>query len=370
MDVPGSGEEESEFTLLSREELEARVRERTAYLENLMDTMVDVLLVLDPEGRIELTNDALTAVLGYDEEDVVGKPIDVIFAEPTTNESLSEVLTEGAFVERLLTDGFVTDLEVYFETVDGSVVPTSISASVMRDDDGAVTGIVCVAKDISERTEAEETAAFLHSLLRHDLGNKLQVMKGYLELMREDGPGSTEEHLDAALDGVAEAVELIENVETLHRVQGEDTLGPVSLDNVLAETVKRHEDLRSRQGTTIENRVDGGFNVRAGRLLKELFSNLLENGLVHSGGSRIEISAREDDGTVFVTVEDDGEGIPEEIRDGLFEKGVTGPRSSGSGLGMHLVARIAETYEGDVVIGESELGGARFVVHLPSADAD
>lgn len=370
MDSPRPDDDGFELTLLSRDELETQVRERTAYLENLMDTMVDVLLVLGADGQIELANEAITDVLGYDEADVVGSPVDAIFAPPKTNEELSDMLTDGAFVERLLTEGSLTDAEIYFSTQGGDPVPMSVSASVMEDAEGAVTGIVCVAKDISERKEAEETAAYLHSLLRHDLGNKLQTTKGFLQLIREEEqlPSGADEHIETALRSLDEAAMLIEDVRVLERIDGDQPLQPVSLDDVIATCIGRHGDLREQRDITIDNGVDDGHTVLANSLLKELFSNLLENALLHSAGSTIELAARETDDAVIVTQVDDGVGIPDEQKDRIFEKRFRGPESSGSGLGMHLVERIVEAHDGEIEVSDAEAGGARFDVTLPRPD--
>lgn len=360
-------EDGTEIELLSREELEARVRERTAYLENLMDTMVDVLLVLDGEGRIELANEAATSILGYDEGSLTGKPVDVLFARTEENQHLSDALGGGAFVERLLAEGQVTDLEIYFSTADGEAIPMSVSASLMRDD-GAVTGIVCVAKDIGERKAAEESSTFLYSVLRHDLGNKLQVTRGYLELIRDADPDELDEYLDTAVNSLDEAAELIASVEMLDRIEGHREPEPTRLDDVLAEAIARHEDLLAQHGLTVENRVDAGYRVLADPLLKELFANLVENAAIHSGGSRLEVSARETEAGVVVTFVDDGRGTPDDRKERIFEKGAKGSGSRGSGLGMHLVDRIAESYGGDVEVADAETGGARFDVTLPRAD--
>ncbi len=367
-DSPGlDDDEQSELRLLSRQELEQRVRRRTAALENVMDTMVDVLLKLDPEGRIQMANRPLETILGYEEEDVVGKPVDYVFASPEQNEQLADMMTKGELLDRLLSTGHVTDVEIYFETTGGEAIPMSLSASVMKADDGTLSGIVCVAKDIRERKRAEERAGFLHSLLRHDLGNKLQVIDGYLNLSRQTEGEAAEEHIDDALRGIREATELIEDVRTLNRIDGNPVLGPVDLAATITEAVARHEDLRKQKGVEVDNRVDGGVEVLAGSILKELFSNLVENALVHADASRIRISASQGRDEVVVSVEDDGTGIPDDRKERIFEKGVSGKGSSGSGLGMHLVQEIADTYGGDVTVRDSAMGGARFDVALQKA---
>ena len=82
MEEPDAFGSDAAFTLLAREELEELVRDRTEALENVMDTMVDVLLKLGPEGNIQLANAAVESRLGYDPDDVTGKPIDHLLADP------------------------------------------------------------------------------------------------------------------------------------------------------------------------------------------------------------------------------------------------------------------------------------------------
>ncbi|ELZ11623.1 PAS/PAC sensor signal transduction histidine kinase [Halovivax asiaticus JCM 14624] len=357
-----------ELTILSRSELADRVRQRTADLENLMDTMVDVLVKLGPDGRIRMANEAVREMLGYDPDELVGKPIDYVLAESSDDVELASMLHSGELIEHLLREGSVTDLESYLETKDGEAVPTSLSASVMTDDAGSVEGIVCVATDTTERTEAKERAEFLHSVLRHDLGNKLTVIDGYLELLAEtDLTDQQREYLSYADNGVTEAIDLVENVRTLHQLDADEELSSISLSRVISETVDRHADLASQHDFDVETDVDE-LHVTGGTLLKELFANLLENALVHSGGSQIRIRTTATDDAVTVFVEDDGDGIAPADRERIFDRGVAIGESGGTGLGTHLAAEIATSYGGELTVDDSSLGGAQFCVHLKRAN--
>ncbi|MXV64545.1 PAS domain S-box protein [Natronorubrum sp. JWXQ-INN-674] len=365
MDEPSS-DSRDELTLLSRDELERRVRQRTADLENVMDTMVDVLVKLDPDGRIRMTNAAVTDVLGYDRESLEGRPIDHILVDDHRNPQGSAAVSAEEFVETLIREDHVTEFETALVTADDETIPTSLSASVLRDDDGAIEGIVCVATDISERVAAEERAAFLHSLLRHDLNNKLTVTYGYLELLSES-PALTEQerqYLDYAVGGIEDAMDLVENVETLNRLETDEAVRPVDLVPVLEESAARHDDLAERNGLEVCVEVDANVTVSAGTLLTELFSNLIENALVHSEGSVVRITATACEPTVRVAVDDDGQGIPSDRQDSILERGETAGETGGSGLGTHLAKRIADGYGGDLTVEDSPLGGTRFVVTL------
>jgi PAS domain-containing protein len=100
-DVPDTGT----LRVLSREELESEIRERTAQLRNVMDTMADVLVTLDPQGRIEMANAAVEEILGYDPESVEGRPIAFLFA--TAGQGGETAVSGAEFVDRLVTEGRV-----------------------------------------------------------------------------------------------------------------------------------------------------------------------------------------------------------------------------------------------------------------------
>jgi PAS domain S-box-containing protein len=360
------GEDSPNFQLLSREDLESEIRDRTSYLENLMDTMVDVLVELDPEGRISMVNRACEEILGYPEEEVVGKPIDYLFAS-AEDEQLSSMLSQVEFVQRLLTDRQLTDVEVVFETTDGETIPMSLSASVMEAENGSVDGMVCVAKDISERKEAEQRAEFLHSLLRHDLGNKLQIIHGNLEVATTGDYEDAETLVETALASTDEAMELIDSVRMLERLEHDPDCQPITIGNVVDRVVEQYEELSTEKGMEIETDADSVPPVLAGSLLGELVANLVENAIHHSEGTLVRVRARERAEIVRLAVEDDGTGIPPENRERILEKGMKGEGSTGSGLGTYLARQIAETYGGDLAVEESPLGGARFVVTLSIA---
>ena len=106
--------------------------------------------------------------------------------------------------------------------------------------------------------------------------------------------------------------------------------------------------------------------------LHRLALNLIENALRHTpAGTHVHAALRSDGDDVVLTVEDDGPGIPEELRPRLFERFVRGRGDSGggSGLGLSIVRAVALAHGGSVEVERAPSGGARFVVRLPAAPA-
>ncbi len=220
---------------------------------------------------------------------------------------------------------------------------------------------------IQEREEAEEREDFLHSLLRHDVRNKVQIVKGYLELSRDyDLPEELEDYLSKAEKATQDSVEIIEKVRTLRELSAREETGEVELCSSLEDAIDKHEDVFEENNIELECQKEE-IKVLGGTLLEELFSNLIENAVKHGDCDKIKISAEEETDTVTVTTEDDGCGIPDEDKDKVFEKGFKDEETGGSGLGLYLVKKIAESYGGSVEVKDSDLGGARFDVHLEKA---
>jgi PAS domain S-box-containing protein len=158
------------FRLIEKERelnrvLEEKVAERTAelsrakqYLQNLIDTMGEALLVLAPDGSIKRSNPAAERMLGYSGEDLEGMSIGDVFEEEEQEQARAFM---GTWLEALIRTGPIKDIEARFIARDQRRVPILFSRTAMVDDAGEVTDIICVAKDMSGyvRTDAEAPAA-------------------------------------------------------------------------------------------------------------------------------------------------------------------------------------------------------------------
>ncbi|MFW5907740.1 MAG: PAS domain S-box protein [Candidatus Natronoplasma sp.] len=223
--------------------------------------------------------------------------------------------------------------------------------------------------DISEKKEVEERQEFLHSLLRHDIMNKNQVVQGYLQLVEERSlDPEVERFVEKALSTIKGSTELIEKVRKLRDLDREHEMKDQNIDILLKTIIEKKRIAAEERGIELayENE-DPDVKVRGGDLLKELFSNLIENSIKHSNGGEIKVSVEEKEERVRVSIEDDGKGLSEEEKERIFERGYKGKDSSGSGLGMHLVEKIVDSYDGEIRVGDSAMGGAEFDVLLRKA---
>ncbi len=136
------------------------------YAGNIIRSMTESLIVLSPEGNIETVNAATCALLGYEEKEIIGQPVGKIVAEEEEEEEEEEVLFKGSGIEDLIKKGSIRNVEKTYLSKDGTKIPVLFSGSVMRDDDGKIQGIVCLAQDITERKRAEEALQSSEANLR------------------------------------------------------------------------------------------------------------------------------------------------------------------------------------------------------------
>lgn len=162
------------------------------------------------------------------------------------------------------------------------------------------------------------------------------------------------------------------------RGEGAEGRRRVSVDRMVAGAVSTVRGMLDRTGVTLK--VAGGpsaVEVEAQPAsLERALANLLRNGAQAASdgrtarGGRLRLSWEVDGGDVALIVDDDGPGVPDEVRGRIFEPFFTTKTiGEGTGLGLAVVHGIAEAEGGSVEVGDSPLGGARFVIRLPVAEA-
>jgi len=127
------------------------------YVDGIIKSMTECLIVATPERRIQTVNKATLDLLGYTNGDLIGCPIGTLFDEDGENEEMA--LQQASGMAELMKRGSVGNVEKTFLSKDGRRIPVLFSASVMRGENSRIEGIVCTVLDIAERKEAEDALA-------------------------------------------------------------------------------------------------------------------------------------------------------------------------------------------------------------------
>jgi signal transduction histidine kinase len=225
--------------------------------------------------------------------------------------------------------------------------------------------------DLAKRKEMIEV---YERLLRHDLGNDLQVISGFSDALvtlldGEEAPDQADEYAEKISRTSKSAAELIDTVgDTVKTIQQQGQAEPCQLEPILTQVV---DDVDTKfESLTIEYDASE-FEYRAymGDLIDSVFTNILSNAAVHNDQPvTVRLYAEEPTpDTIVVGIADDGKGIADEVVEDLFVMGKKGPESEGTGFGLGLAETLVESYGGRIEVGDSEYGGAEFRITLDRA---
>ncbi len=122
--------------------------EKTSFINNVVDSMVDSMIVVDQQARIKAVNQATLDLLGYASSELLGRTSSIICVADGFHLTATRL-------EQLLGPGALKDHEVCFISKDNRHIPISLSGSAVKDRNGTTTGYVCLGTDITHRKEAE-----------------------------------------------------------------------------------------------------------------------------------------------------------------------------------------------------------------------
>ncbi len=203
--------------------------------------------------------------------------------------------------------------------------------------------------------EAYDFLELTTKIIRHDIRHELTTITLSLELYEQ----SKNDYLLAqAIESISRCTELIENTRRISLTPEKETeLFPTSLRETL---------LRAIGDSNLRISVDGDGVVMAGAGLLSVFRNIVMNAESHSNTDRLEITVTKKGENVETRISDFGIGIPEEIRERIFEEGFTAGEAGGSGLGLFIAKKLIESYNGRITVESNDPSGTTFIVSLPA----
>jgi PAS domain S-box-containing protein len=129
-----------------RKRTEADLQRTTEYLENVIDNSVDAIGIVDRHGKFILWNRRSVEIYGYTRQELADKTAFELYPDPAELDCM---------LQNLRRDGVVREFEIPMQKKDGAIVPMDISISLLKDNAGRTIGSVCLARDLSERKQAE-----------------------------------------------------------------------------------------------------------------------------------------------------------------------------------------------------------------------
>jgi len=344
-----------------------RESELQARQEALLNSMVEGLLLLDEDGRVELANRALVKLL-----DLPGDPRGKSLIETVRAHELSGLVKSLSPQQPLLD---------YQLRLAGSPEKwLQVNGAAWLDNQGRPRGTVLVFHDLTRLKKLERNREEFVANVSHELGTPLSMIKGYVETLLEgakDNPEVATRFLETINRNADRLKLLIEDLLTISELESGRVrlnLQPVALRGAADKVLG---DFKARAGAKeikLTNAVPD-LPVRADlNRLEQVLGNLVDNAIKYGRpGGWVEVSARPaNPGLVEICVRDNGPGIPPEALERIFERfyRVDKARSreqGGTGLGLSIVKHIVQSH-GGTAWARSEPGqGASFFFTMPEA---
>ncbi|MFT4946994.1 MAG: PAS domain S-box-containing protein, partial [Natronomonas sp.] len=358
-------------TALDRIERERELAIKTQRLDAVLDNTTTPMFMKDDDGHYIFVNRGYRELFELQNEPIAGQTdYDLHPSEMAAKfqEDDKTVIERGEPLEteeKIIADGehrwvLVTKAPIY-DTGERSDPETPVAVFGVASD---ITELRRRERHLQrERDRLDEFA----SIISHDLRNPLNVAVGRLELLEEDCESP---HLEPAERALSRMNTLIEDLLTLAREGDEvgDT-EPVDLAH-LTETCWRNVDTADATVVTDLERTVYADRSRLQQLFENLFRNAVEHGSTSPQSSSTPEDVEHAGGDVTVTVgelndgfyvEDDGQGIPANERETVFDAGYS-TAEDGTGFGLSIVNQVAKAHGWDVTVTGGSEGGARFEI--------
>jgi PAS domain S-box-containing protein len=346
-------------------------------LEQLIASAGDAIITVTADDCVGGWNPAAERTFGIGAQQALGRRIVELLPEP-----------EYSAARRRLAEGGEREAFEVVRAFSGSRVLTlAVTLSGLRDRQGGLDGLIAIVRDITTEREIEtqlhqsEKLTALGQLaggIAHDFNNLLQAILGYAQLMKQNPSNAEliERSLTVVESAAMDGSETVRRIQQFARLRPDEQFVGVDINQIVQDAVAitrpRWEENIARDSRALELKLE----LQAGALiqgrpaaLSEVLTNLILNAMdAMPEGGRLTIATRHTPGReVRVMVADTGVGMPETIRQRIFEPFYSTKGEGGSGLGLSMAYSIVRRHGGEIHVDSEPGVGTTFALTFPIA---
>jgi two-component system, LuxR family, sensor kinase FixL len=358
-----------------------------ARLAAIVESSEDAIITKDLDGIIFSWNAAAERLFGYTAAEVIGEPVTIIFPSDRGSE-------EAAFLARIAGGQRVDHYETTRRRKDGQIISVSVTISPIKDTTGKIVGASKILRDLTERKAKDERiqqlqAELAHvqrltelgqvvSTLVHEVNQPLTAISNYVNACRRLVTTGDQQRVLAALERIGDQTNRTRGIVQRIRdfVKKRDVqMRAENLSHVIDEAVALTRSSVRDVGLTVGVHIDpSDLHVEIDKIqVQQVLFNLLRNGIeAMQDQPRREIqvaTSRVQEQMVQISVADTGPGLPDEVRQKLFQPFVT-TKANGMGVGLSVCRAIVESHGGQLWADDNPGGGTVFRFTVRRAEAD
>ena len=376
------GYEGIDIDISDRKRMERELKEANGFLMKLIESSVDGIIVTTMKGNILIFNKGAENILGYKEEEVVGKLNIRSIYPPGVAKEVMEKLRSPDYGGV----GKLTSFPILHRRKDGEMIEGDLSASIIYDEEGNEIVSIGIFKDLRERLrmerelqktqqallQSEKLAAMgrLTSQIAHELNNPIYGIMNTLELLKTEVPPESKRRriLELSLSETQRLSEMLRNMLSFSKPE-EEKRRPIKINELVEGILLVMEKQMREANINVETYFDNEIPeiMASTNQMRQVMLNLIKNAkeAMPKGGTLTARTSQEDD-KVFIRIQDTGIGIPEEIRDKIFEAFFTTKQKvKGVGLGLSVCYGIMKDHGGEIKVESEEEKGTTFIISLP-----
>jgi PAS domain S-box-containing protein len=355
--------------------VQAVAREHQSLLTNILESARESIYAVDPDGNFKWCNTATLKGLGFQRHDFIGRPLlDMVYEadRELVREKLAGALT-----------GAPQTYEMRYFSYDGRLRHARVDNSPLVVE-GKTTGVLGIARDITEQKEERERAARADKLralgqlasgVAHDFNNSLAAILGRAQLLRRQvNDPALVRNLDIIQTAAEDAAATVRRIQTFARKSPVREFEMVDVASLLNDAIEitrtRWENEARLRGLEYEVRLEaeaGQNTLGSASELREVFVNVIVNAVdAMPRGGKLAIICRRNDNRLQLQFIDNGMGMPDDVRQKIFEPFFSTKGAHGTGLGLSVSYSIIERHEGSISVDSQPGGGTTFTIDLPA----
>lgn len=368
-----------ETDITERRQANEALRAEKELLGTTLASIVDGVIAVDSNLRVQLLNPAAEAITGWPLDDAQGRPLSDVFKLQTQDGDAAPDLIQEAFSQRhAVGDIHGTDPHWILHARDGTTRSVVASVHPMLGTDSQIVGGLVAFRDVSTEIEADEMKRDFVSAVSHELRTPLTSIRGFLTTLLQDSdmPAETRrEFLQIVSDQALRLSRLVEDILEISRIeagQAHFESEPIDLAAMAGQSLEEILPLALRKDLRLDVRIPPSLPTVIGDpdRVRSIFSNLLTNAVKFTPNrGTIGLELASENGWIQLVVRDTGIGIPPELQSRIFQKFFrirrAGSQAAGTGLGLSIVQSVVERMEGTIEVSSVPDQGTRFIIRLP-----
>ncbi len=363
--------------------LEREVQKSSTFLQNVIQSTVDGIVVVDTKGKVLLFNEGMERLTGFSAKEIVDKGhISLFYPIDVARENMKKMRSD-----KYGPPGKLNPTSMIITNKNGEEIPVTLSASIITvygEEIGSVgvftdmREVLQMRKDLEEAhlqlVQSEKIASVgrMAAGVAHEINNPLSGIMIYAELIKENIKDNHQllEDTTEIINQTLRCKKIVSELLEFSR----QSFGKASSFSV-AELINKSLNLLINQARFQDIRVERKFEEDLPAMigdmgqLQQVFTNLFLNAadaMQGKGLLSIEASFSEPKKSFIIKVSDTGPGIPEALRDKIFDMFfTTKPVGKGTGLGLSITKNILKLHGGDITVASPPGGGTTFILDIP-----